>query len=363
MALRLIVGPGPEGMPDRFGSPLHERVSPERRILEAPVDPGVVATAFGHRRDPGVFWERIRGGVAVAWFAEGGEEAGGQDSASAWQGVQPGAVGMALGAWCHGFVEVVDGVPGDTELADQGVHQESRGRDAPRIGGQGCGALEGVEALGNDVGVAHMRGAAEALEGRAARELNGVEGRPLGEDVAEDGGVFVVEPLADRRAVVVQGTGEAIGETYVVADQTTARFDAWFEGTYGGALGVEGCEFVARRAQELTREFGVSRVVLGMAGREGFPVPREGEGVDGKEDADVILTQRGVAGPLVAREPEGHGLPLEPRAQGAHPRSAGVGLVFEDADRTCLGASGLQADIVCGSSPVHADEGRTRVRR
>ena len=207
---------------------------------------------------------------------------------------------MALGALCHGCVEVVDGLQGDAELADKGLNQESSGRDAPRIGGQGCGALDGLEALVHDVGVAHMMGAEEALEGRAARELNGFEGRPWGEEVAEDGGVFVVEPLEDRREVVVQGTGEAIRETYVVADQTTAMFDEWFEGTYGGALGGEGCEFVAMREQELTLEFGVSRVVLGMAGREGFPVPREGEGVDGKEYEEVILTQRGDDGTRVA---------------------------------------------------------------
>ncbi len=270
---------------------------------------------------------------------------------------------MALGAWCHGCVDGVDGLPGDAELADQGLNQESRGGDAPRSGGQGCGTLDGVEALVNDVDVAHMRGVEEALAGRAARELNGVEGRPWGEDVAEDGGVFVVEPWEDRREVVCQGTGEAMGATYVVADQTTAMFAEWFEGTYGGALGGEGWELVARREQELTLELGVSRVVLGMAGREGWPVPRAGEGGDGKEDEEVILTQRGDDGPLVQLETEGKGLPLEPRAPGAHPRIDGVWLVFADAELTCLGASCLQADLVLSLRPVDADAGRQLVRR
>jgi hypothetical protein len=270
---------------------------------------------------------------------------------------------MALGALCNGFVEIVDGLQGDAELADKGLNQESSGRDAPRIGGQGCGALEGLEARVQDVGVAPMLGAAEALAGRAARELNGVAGRPWGEDVAAAGGVVVVEPLEDRRAGVFQGTGEASGETSVVADPTTAMCDEWCEGTYGGALGVEGWELVARREPELTRECGVRRVVLGLAGREGFPVPREGAGVDGNEDEDVIRTQRGDAGPLVELETEGHGLPREPRAPGAHPRSDGVWLVCADAELTVLGASYVQADSVCGLSPVKADDGRTRVRR
>ncbi len=49
---------------------------------------------------------------------------------------------------------------------------------------------------------------------------------------------------------------------------------------------------------------------------------------------------------------------LESRAQGAHPLIAGVWLVFEDTELTCPGASGLQADMVFGISPVEADEGR-----
>src|SRR5262245_54981503 len=121
---------------------------------------------------------------------------------------------MALGTLGNGFVEGVEGLQGDAELADKGLNQEGSGRDDPCIGGQGCGALDGLDALVNDVGVAHMLGAEEALEGRAARELNGFKGRPWGEEVAEDGAVFVVEPLEDMGEVVFQGTGEAIRQTY-----------------------------------------------------------------------------------------------------------------------------------------------------
>jgi hypothetical protein len=363
VARRLIVGTGPAGVPDGVGSPLPERVSQARGALEAPVHPGCVATAFGHRRDTGVCWERSRGGVAVAWFAAGGAESGREDGASAWQGVQPGAGGRALGAVGHGVVAVVDGWHGDAELAAQGVHQEGRGGDAPRLGGQGCGARAGLEALVQDVGVAPRLGAEDAREGRAARERHGVAGRPLGEAVADEGGVCVVAPWADLGAVVVQGTGEASRETYVVADQTTARCDAWCEGTDRGALGGEGCACVARREPELTRAFGVSRVVLGVAGREGFPVPREAEGGDGQASEAVVLAPRGDDGARVALETAGHGWPREPRAHGAHPRLDGVWLVCAAAALTCLGASGLQADSVCGISPVEADDGRTRIRR
>ena len=55
MALLLVVGACPEGMPSGFSRPFDERLSQERGALEAPVDPAGVATAFGHRRDASVF--------------------------------------------------------------------------------------------------------------------------------------------------------------------------------------------------------------------------------------------------------------------------------------------------------------------
>jgi hypothetical protein len=363
VALRLRGGPGPAGVPEGVGSPRPERVSQARGALEAPVTPGCVAPACGHRRDPGGWWELTRCGVAVAWGAAGGEASGGPDRASAWPGVQPGAVGMARGAWCHGCVDVGDGGPGDAARVDQGLHQAGRGRDAPRRGGPGCGAREGLEALGHDVGGAPRMGVEAARAGGAARERHGVEGWPWGTDGADEGGVGVVEPLAAMGEVVVQGTGEARREPYVGADPTTAMCAAWCEGAYGGAGGGEGGELVALRAQELQLAVGVSRVVRGGAGRAGCPGPRAGEGGDGQEDEAVILAQRGDEGARVALEPAGPGWPREPRAHGAHPRIAGVWLVCEDAARTCLGASGVQADLVCRRSPVEADEGRTRVRR
>jgi hypothetical protein len=130
-----------------------------------------------------------------------------------------------------------------------------------------------------------------------------------------------------------------------------------------GLWGGEGGEGVARRAPALPRAFGVRRVVLGLAGREGVPVPREGEGDDGPADEAGLRAQRGDEGARGALATEGQGWPLEPRAPGAHPRIEGVGLVVGDAERMCLGASGLHAALVCGLRPVEADEGRQRRRR
>src|ERR671924_281733 len=104
--LLLVIDLCPEGMPDRFRRPLHERLSQELRTLEAPVHPGFLATAFRDRRDARVFLEFLGRGVAFPLFAKGHEEAGGKDGSGAWQGVKQGEVGMALGTLCDGCVEV-----------------------------------------------------------------------------------------------------------------------------------------------------------------------------------------------------------------------------------------------------------------
>ena len=69
------------------------------------MDPGLVAAAFGHRRNARILLELIGRGIAVALFAEGDEETRGKDGASAWEGVKQGEVGMALGALGNGLVE------------------------------------------------------------------------------------------------------------------------------------------------------------------------------------------------------------------------------------------------------------------
>src|SRR6266705_4731763 len=86
VALLLVIDLGPEGMPDRFRSPFHECLSEERRTLQAPVDPGFLATAFRDRRDARVFLEFRGRGVALPLFAKGHEETRGKDCTGTWQG-------------------------------------------------------------------------------------------------------------------------------------------------------------------------------------------------------------------------------------------------------------------------------------
>jgi hypothetical protein len=106
-----------------------------------------------------------------------------------------------------------------------------------------------------------------ASQGRASRQSYGLEGRPWGEEVPEEGGVFVVESWQHMRKVVFQDTGEAIREAHVVSDHAAAMCHELFEGAHGRMLGLKGLELIAMLEQEFTEEFGVSGVVLGFFAR------------------------------------------------------------------------------------------------
>src|SRR5438128_11133247 len=197
LALLLIIDLCPEGMPCGFRSPLDKRLSQELWALEAPVDPGLLAAAFRDRRNARIFLEFVGGGKAVPLFAEGDEEAGGKNSPSPWQGVKQREVGMVLGALWDGFVEVGNGLQGDPELGDEGVHEEDIGGDDAVIGGQRSGALDGLDAGGDHVGRTYVVGTEEAFQGSATRELGGFEGRPAAQEVTKDRRIFLLKPLQD----------------------------------------------------------------------------------------------------------------------------------------------------------------------
>src|SRR5262249_40259089 len=50
-ALLLVIDLCPEGVADGFRRPLYEGLSEERRTLQAPMDPGLLATAFRDGRN------------------------------------------------------------------------------------------------------------------------------------------------------------------------------------------------------------------------------------------------------------------------------------------------------------------------
>ena len=139
VALLLVGNLCPEGMPDRLRRPFDKRLPEELWTLKASVYPGLLAAPFGHRRDPGLCLEFGGGGRAYAVFAEGDEQPGGEDGARSWEGLEQREIGMVLSALRDGGVAIGEGLQGDTELGNEGLHQERLGCDDAFIGSEGCG--------------------------------------------------------------------------------------------------------------------------------------------------------------------------------------------------------------------------------
>ena len=299
VALLLVRDLGPEGMPDRFRGPFHEHLSEECRTLQAPVDPGFLATAFRDRRNARVFLAFIGGGEAFSLFAEGDEEAGSKNGSGPWQGVKQREVGMVLGAVRHSCIEVGNGLQRDAELGNEGLHQENIGGDDTVIGGERHGTLDGLEAGSDDVNRAHVVSPEEPFQGGAARKVRGFEGGPAAEEVAKNRRVFVGKPLQDLWKVVFEGTGQAICTTDFVTDQATAVFDELGEGTHGGALGLQGLKLITVFEEEFELQFRIGGVVFSSARDKRFAVPGHGERIDGKEHKEIIVAQCRHDGPFI----------------------------------------------------------------
>ena len=146
-ALRLVVELRPEGMPARCRRPLHKRLAEALGTLEAPGHPRLFPAAFGDWGNTRIFWQFGSARIAGTLFAKGNEQAGGEDRPRAWEGLEEGEVGMALGTLRDGGVAVGNGLPGDAELGNQRLDQQGIRGDDPCIGGQRRGSLDGMAAL------------------------------------------------------------------------------------------------------------------------------------------------------------------------------------------------------------------------
>jgi hypothetical protein len=152
VAWLLIIDLGPAGMPGGCRRPRHARVAAARGTLEAPVPPGLLATACRDGCHARVFVACLGGGDAGPLCAAGDEEAGRQDGPGPWHGVKQRAVGMRLGTVRHGVVAVGNGRQRDPAWGHEGVDQEPMGGEAAVIGGQRPRTLDGLEAGGADIG-------------------------------------------------------------------------------------------------------------------------------------------------------------------------------------------------------------------
>src|SRR4029434_8312226 len=165
-----------------------------------------------------IFLEVGGGGIALALFAEGDEQPRGEDGTRSWEGLEQGEIGMALRALRDGGVKIGDGLQGDPELGHEGLHQERMGRNDTCIGGEGCSRLDSLDPLCDDIGIAHVMRTEEGFEGGTAGELYRFEGRPATQEVAEDRRIFLLKPVQYVRAIVLEGTSQAVGDPDFVTD-------------------------------------------------------------------------------------------------------------------------------------------------
>jgi hypothetical protein len=198
----------------------------------------------------------------------------------------------------------------------------------------------------------------KAFEGGATGELHRLQGGPATQDVAKDRGIFVLQPLQHVWKIVLERTGQAMGNPDCVAHHTAAVFDELGAGTPRGALRLERRQRVTMGQQQCELEGGSSGVGFGPAGGEGCAIARQHQRMEGEEDAKVILAQGRDKRPLVTFEAASHGLAVAPRAQRGDPRVNGRGRVLELQALSFGGASRLEAPIRCGISPVDPDKSR-----
>src|SRR5262252_9156655 len=83
--------------------------------------------------------------------------------------------------------------------------------------------------------------AAEGVERGTAGELERREGRPAPQDVAEDWGVLLLEPLQPLRESVLAGNRQTVGNPDCGTDHATAMCDERASARSVGRWGVSGC--------------------------------------------------------------------------------------------------------------------------
>ena len=199
--------------------------------------------------------------------------------------------------------------------------------------------------------------AEEAFQGRASRQLYGLEGRPLGEEVAEDGRIFVVEPLQHMWEIVLERTGEAIGDAYFVSDQAAAMLHELCEGAQGRTLGPEEglsrSRCLSRSSRRSSASVGSSLALLGAKASRYRASMR---GLIGKSTRNprTDAAQRRW-GPYGVRDRWQFGCPGN-RVSKVLTTHRWCLTGVRGRELACRGARHLRTHIVFGISPVETDE-------
>jgi hypothetical protein len=180
------------------------------------------------------------------------------------------------------------------------------GGDDALVSGQGRRGLHGVHALGEHISHPPRVVVTEGLQGGAPGQGGHCEGGPTAQQVTENVRILVLKPWQHVGARVLERPGEAMGEPHGIPDDAATVFDQVGEDPPGRTRRLQRRQRVAMGEEPCERECGIGGVIFGAAGRKGLTRPRQGEGMDGQEDAKVLLAQGGNKGPCGACEADGN---------------------------------------------------------
>ena len=93
--------------------------------------------------------------------------------------------------------------------------------------------------------------------------VNRFQCRPSLQEIAEHQRALILEPLQSLGKVVLERTGESIGDASLIIDQAPSHLDQLLEDAHLSALRVERLKMLGVLQQELKREFCIRRIVLG----------------------------------------------------------------------------------------------------
>jgi hypothetical protein len=189
------------------------------------MNPGLLAAAFRDWRDAGIFLPFGGGRIAFTLFAEGHKQPKGEDRASTGERLKQGEIGMLLSMLGNSMVKVGHGLSRDAELGNEGLDQQRMGRNDAFISGQGRGSCDCLETLGDHLRRAHVMVTEKGLQRGTTGELHGLEGGPAPQEIAEDHGVFILQPAQHVREVVFEGTGQAVRHAHLIADEAAVSLD------------------------------------------------------------------------------------------------------------------------------------------
>src|ERR1019366_9714530 len=134
-------------------------------------------------------------------------------------------------------------------------------------------------------------GVEESLQAGTSSAHDLSERWPAGEKVAEQDGVTLVKPVQCVRIVLLEGNGQAIGESRLVVDQLTTMLGEAAQGAHLHALWLQRGKSLRVPNEKIQGKFGIGWIVLGAAGREGLTVFGQRQRGDGQEHKEVVFLQ------------------------------------------------------------------------